>query len=180
MTFLQTLWFLLICVLWTGYLVLEGFDFGVGMLVRAVARTDAEKRSVLHSIGPVWDGNEVWGKDERRTWRTAWEWALIVGSAVPALLWGVAWANIVRGVPLDLHGEFDGTLLTLLNPYAILGGVASLLLFLGHGVEVVSAALVALAAVLALAAGRPQAPGRAFGLTALTIVALFAGLWVEL
>src|SRR5919206_136707 len=131
MHFLQTLWFLLICVLWTGYLVLEGFDFGVGMLVRTVARSDAEKRSVIHAIGPVWDGNEVWllvaggatfaafpewyatlfsgfylalflilaalivrgvafefwGKDDRRGWRTSWEWSLIVGSALPALLW---------------------------------------------------------------------------------------------
>jgi cytochrome d ubiquinol oxidase subunit II len=272
MHFLQTLWFLLICVLWTGYLVLEGFDFGVGMLIRTVAKSDAEKRSVIHSIGPVWDGNEVWllvaggatfaafpewyatlfsgfylalflilaalivrgvafefwGKETHPGWRGSWEWSLIVGSAVPALLWGVAWANIVRGVPLDLRGEFDGTLLTLLNPYALLGGVASLLLFLGHGasflvlrttgevrerservaglvrpaaavavaafaiwtiarqasgngVEIVSAVLVVAAAGLAAAsAWRAVRPGVAFGLTAGTIVALFAGLWVEL
>ena len=59
-TFLQGLWFVLISVLWLGYFVLEGFDFGVGMLIRAVGRDDDERRAVLHSIGPVWDGNEVW------------------------------------------------------------------------------------------------------------------------
>ena len=59
-TFLQTLWFMLICVLWIGYFVLEGFDFGVGMLIRRVARTRGGAPMVIHSIGPVWDGNEVW------------------------------------------------------------------------------------------------------------------------
>jgi cytochrome bd ubiquinol oxidase subunit II len=176
-TTLQTIWFLLISILWIGYFVLEGFDFGVGMLVRRIATTDAEKRAVLHTIGPVWDGNEVWllvaggatfaafpelyatlfsgfyialflilaalivrgvafefwGKDDNPRWRATWEWALIVGSALPALLWGVAWANIVRGVPLDARGEFDGTLFDLLNPYALVGGVTTLLLFLSHG-----------------------------------------------
>ncbi len=271
-SFLQTLWFLLICVLWTGYLVLEGFDFGVGMLVRHVARTDAEKRSVLHSIGPVWDGNEVWllvaggatfaafpewyatlfsgfyialflilaaliirgvafefwGKEDRPGWRASWEWSLIIGSALPALLWGVAWANIVRGVPLDAANEFDGTLFSLLNPYGLVGGVTSLLLFLAHGasflvlrtkgdvqeraqgvarvtvpaaaaavalfavwtiarqasgdgVEIASAALMVIAGGVALSAAALRlSPGRTFALTAATIVALFAGLFVEL
>ena len=176
-TTLQAIWFLLICVLWLGYFVLEGFDFGVGMLVRRVGRTDAERRAVIHTIGPVWDGNEVWlivaggatfaafpqwyatlfsgfylalflilgalivrgvafelwGKRDDRRWRTGWEWALIVGSALPALLWGVAWANIVHGVPIDGTGEFTGNLLDLLGPYALLGGLTSLTLFLAHG-----------------------------------------------
>jgi cytochrome d ubiquinol oxidase subunit II len=176
-TTLQAVWFLLICVLWLGYFVLEGFDFGVGMLVRRVGRTDAERRAVIHTIGPVWDGNEVWlivaggatfaafpqwyatlfsgfyialflilgalivrgvafelwGKRDDRRWRTGWEWALILGSALPALLWGVAWANIVHGVPIDRTGEFTGSLLDLLGPYALLGGVTTLVLFLAHG-----------------------------------------------
>jgi cytochrome d ubiquinol oxidase subunit II len=272
-TTLQTVWFLLISILWLGYFVLEGFDFGVGMLLRRVARSDAEKRAVLHTIGPVWDGNEVWllvaggatfaafpelyatlfsgfyialfgilaaliargvafefwGKDESPRWRATWEWALLLGSALPALLWGVAWANIVRGVPLDAQGEFDGTLFDLLNPYALLGGLATLALFASHGasfltlrtkgvleersraaartlapvaavivagfalwtilrqaagdgVEPVSAVLVGAAAVAAaLAAARAGArPGAAFALSALTVVALFCGLFVEL
>ena len=176
-TTLQAIWFLLICVLWLGYFVLEGFDFGVGMLVRRVGRTDAERRAVIHTIGPVWDGNEVWlivaggatfaafpqwyatlfsgfylalflilgalivrgvafelgGTRDERRWRTGWEWALIVGSALPALLWGVAWANIVHGVPIDRSGEFTGDLLDLLGPYALLGGLSTLVLFVAHG-----------------------------------------------
>jgi cytochrome bd ubiquinol oxidase subunit II len=176
-TTLQALWFVLISVLWLGYFVLEGFDFGVGMLIRAVARTPAERRSVLHSIGPVWDGNEVWllvaggatfaafpewyatlfsgfylalflilvalivrgvvfefwGKGDSDAWQARWEWALIGGSFVPALLWGVGWANIVGGVPIDADAEYTGTLFTLLKPYALLGGLATLTLFLAHG-----------------------------------------------
>ncbi|MGV1050023.1 MAG: cytochrome d ubiquinol oxidase subunit II [Solirubrobacterales bacterium] len=176
-TFLQVVWFVLISILWLGYFVLEGFDFGVGMLIRAVGRDDEERRAVLHSIGPVWDGNEVWllvaggatfaafpewyatlfsgfylalflilvglivrnvsfefwGKHDSPTWRRRWEWALIVGSALPALLWGVGWANIVHGVPIDAHHEYTGTLFDLLNPYALLGGLATLSLFLTHG-----------------------------------------------
>jgi cytochrome bd ubiquinol oxidase subunit II len=176
-TTLQALWFVLISVLWLGYFVLEGFDFGVGMLMRTVGRTQAERRAVLHSIGPVWDGNEVWllvaggatfaafpqwyatlfsgfylalflilvalivrnvafefwGKGDSEQWRTRWEWAMIFGSFLPALLWGVGWANIVHGVPIDSHGEYTGTLFTLLKPYALLGGLATLTLFLTHG-----------------------------------------------
>jgi len=174
---LQVLWFVLIGVLWAGYFVLEGFDFGVGMLLRVLGRDRAERRALIHTIGPVWDGNEVWlivaggatfaafpqwyatlfsgfyialflvllaliargvafefwGKDERTAWTAAWEWAITIGSFLAALLWGVAWANIVRGVPLDGKGNADGSLTTLLNPYAILGGLTTVLLFLSLG-----------------------------------------------
>ncbi|MDO8213583.1 cytochrome d ubiquinol oxidase subunit II [Conexibacter sp. CPCC 206217] len=176
-TFLQTLWFVLIGVLWVGYFVLEGFDFGVGMLLRAIGRTTSEKRALVHTIGPVWDGNEVWllvaggatfaafpgwyaslfsgaylalflvlagliargvafefwGKHDTPRWRATWEWAAAVGSFVPALLWGVAWANIVRGIPLNAEHDMTGSLLTLLNPYALLGGLTTLALFVAHG-----------------------------------------------
>ncbi len=176
-TFLQGLWFVLISVLWLGYFVLEGFDFGVGMLLRFVARTDPERRAVIHSIGPVWDGNEVWllvaggatfaafpewyatlfsgfylalflilgalivrgvffelwGKRPDPTWRRRWEWAFAISSLLPALLWGVGWANIVGGSPIDADAEFTGTLFSLLTPYALAGGLATLSLFLAHG-----------------------------------------------
>jgi len=176
-SFLQGLWFVLICVLWIGYFVLEGFDFGVGMLLRVLGRTDGERRAIIHSIGPVWDGNEVWlitaggatfaafpewyatlfsgfylalflilaalivrgvafefwGKRDDPRWRAGWEWALVVGSAVPALLWGVGWANIVNGSPIDAAGEYSGTLFDLLGPYALAGGLATLAIFLAHG-----------------------------------------------
>lgn len=176
-TFLQVVWFVLISILWLGYFVLEGFDFGVGMLIRAVGKNKEERRAVLHSIGPLWDGNEVWllvaggatfaafpewyatlfsgfylalflilfglivrnvsfefwGKHDSEKWRSRWEWALILGSAVPALLWGVGWANIVHGVPIDAQHEYTGNLIDLLHPYALLGGLATLTIFLTHG-----------------------------------------------
>jgi cytochrome d ubiquinol oxidase subunit II len=176
-TTLQVVWFVLLSVLWIGYFVLEGFDFGVGMLLRALGHGTARRRAMLHTIGPVWDGNEVWlivagagtfaafpewyatlfsgfylalvlilaaliirgiafefwGKHDRPGWRSAWEWAVVVGSAVPALLWGVAWANIVGGVPIDGKREFTGDLFDLLGPYALLGGLVTLVLFLSHG-----------------------------------------------
>lgn len=176
-TLLQVVWFVLISILWLGYFVLEGFDFGVGMLIRAVGRSKEERRAVLHSIGPVWDGNEVWllvaggatfaafpqwyatlfsgfylalflilvglivrnvsfefwGKAETDRGREGWEWAMILGSALPALLWGVGWANIVHGVPINAEMEYTGTIFTLLNPYALLGGLATLAIFLTHG-----------------------------------------------
>jgi len=174
---LTDIWFLLIAVLWTGYFVLEGFDFGVGMLLPLVGRTENDRRVAINTIGPVWDGNEVWllvaggatfaafpewyaslfsgfylalllilvaliargvafefrGKINSDRWRRNWDLAIVVGSTVPALLWGVAFANIVQGVPLDENHEFTGTLLTLLNPYALLGGLATLSLFALHG-----------------------------------------------
>ncbi len=174
---LEIIWFLLICVLWIGYLILEGFDFGAGAMLRVLGRDHAERGALLRTFGPVWDGNEVWllvaggatfaafpqwyatlfsgfylalflllvalivrnvgiefwGKDESTRWKTGWEWCIVIGSLVPALLLGVAWANIAHGVPLDAHGEYAGTFWTLLNPYALAGGVTSLALFLAHG-----------------------------------------------
>src|SRR5664279_4036630 len=160
---LALVWFILIAVLWTGYLVLEGFDFGVGMLLPFVAKDDTGRRVALNTIGPVWDGNEVWlltaggatfaafpnwyasmfsgfylalllvllgliirgvsfefwGKVESSRWRGVWEWAMAVGSFLPALLVGVAFANIIRGVSLDVHGNYTGSFFDLLNPYAL-------------------------------------------------------------
>lgn len=204
-TFLETLWFVLICVLWIGYFVLEGFDFGVGMLLRRVGRTRGERRMVIHTIGPVWDGNEVWllvaggatfaafpgwyaslfsgfylalflilvgiivrnvafefwGKSESESWRNRWEWALVVGSAIPALLWGVGWANIVDGVPLNAAHDFTGTLFTLLTPYALLGGVTTLLLFLAHGAVFLTLRTQGDVAERSRAAARAAVPGAA-------------------
>jgi cytochrome bd ubiquinol oxidase subunit II len=174
---LTDIWFLLIAVLWTGYFVLEGFDFGVGMLLPLVARTDNDRRVAINTIGPIWDGNEVWllvaggatfaafpqwyaslfsgfylalllilvalivrgvafefrGKVDSVRWRRNWDIGIVFGSFLPALLWGVAFANIVAGVPLDAHHEYTGSLLTLLNPYGLLGGLATLTLFAFHG-----------------------------------------------
>ncbi|MGD0455397.1 MAG: cytochrome d ubiquinol oxidase subunit II [Solirubrobacteraceae bacterium] len=175
--FLQTLWFGLIGVLWIGYFVLEGFDFGVGMLLRVLARDQTDKRMIIHTIGPVWDGNEVWlltaggatfaafpgwyaslfsgfyialflilaaliirgvsfefwGKEDSPRWRATWEWTAVVGSFLAALLWGVGWADIVHGVPMNAQHNVTASLWDLLHPYALLGGLTTLALFLSHG-----------------------------------------------
>jgi cytochrome d ubiquinol oxidase subunit II len=174
---LAEFWFLLIAILWSGYFLLEGFDFGVGMLLPVLGKDDVDRRVLINTIGPVWDANEVWvlvagagifaafpywyatlfsgfylplllilvalivrgvafeyrGKVDDEAWRRRWDVAIVVGSAVPALLWGVAFANIVRGVPIDAQGDYTGTLFTLLNPYGLLGGLVTLSLFLTHG-----------------------------------------------
>jgi len=174
---LQNLWFALIAVLWCGYFLLEGFDFGVGVLMFRIGRTEAERGVLLRTIGPVWDGNEVWlvvaggatfaafpdwyatlfsgfylalllilvalivrivaieyrNKDTDSVWRRRWDWAHSIAAIVPALLWGVAFGNIVRGVPIDAQHEFTGNFLTLLNPYALVGGLTTLSVFTLHG-----------------------------------------------
>lgn len=174
---LTTVWFCLIAVLWMGYFVLEGFDFGVGMLLPVLARDERERRVLINTIGPIWDGNEVWVitaggatfaafpewyatlfsgfylplllillalivrgvafefRHQRpgRAWHAWWDRAIVVGSFVPAVLWGVAFANLVRGVPIDAQMNFTGTIWTLLNPIGILGGLVTLGLFLTHG-----------------------------------------------
>ena len=178
---LQTTWFLLIAVLWIGYFILEGFDFGVGALLPFVSSNEADRRAVLTTLGPVWDGNEVWllvaggatfaafpewyatlfsgfyiplflilvslivrgvafeyrSKYGKAQWRQRWDIAIVICSALPALLWGVAFANIVRGVPIeratDGNLEYVGGFFNLLNPYALLGGLVTLTVFLTHG-----------------------------------------------
>lgn len=177
LTALQVIWFGLIAILWIGYFFLEGFDFGVGMLLPVIGRGEVERRMVIKTIGPVWDGNEVWlvtaggatfaafpawyatlfsgfylalflillalilrgvafeFRNQRQSprWRANWDRALFGSSTLVAILWGVAFANIVHGVPINAGHDYTGTLLDLLNPYALLGGVAFAGLFLLHG-----------------------------------------------
>jgi cytochrome d ubiquinol oxidase subunit II len=174
---MTTLWFVIIAFLWVGYFVLEGFDFGVGILLPFLGRTETTRRLMINTIGPVWDGNEVWvivaggatfaafpdwyatlfsgfylplllilvalicrgvafeyrGKRDDRRWRVWWDRAIVGGSVVPAVLWGVAFGNIVRGVPIDAAHEYTGGLVNLLNPYALVGGLTTLALFAAHG-----------------------------------------------
>ncbi|GAA1114652.1 cytochrome d ubiquinol oxidase subunit II [Nocardiopsis composta] len=174
---LATIWFIAIAVLWTGYFILEGFDFGVGVLLPFIGRKNVDRRVMINAIGPVWDGNEVWvitaggamfaafpawyatlfsgfylplllilvaliargvafeyrAKVDTDRWRAGWDQAIFWGSAVPAFLWGVAFANIVRGVPVDGDQILAAGLLHLLNPYALLGGLTTLSLFALHG-----------------------------------------------
>ncbi|MFD9571033.1 cytochrome d ubiquinol oxidase subunit II [Streptomyces sp. NPDC059982] len=174
---LHDVWFVLIAVLWTGYFFLEGFDFGVGVLTKLLARDRREKRVLINTIGPVWDGNEVWlltaggatfaafpewyatlfsgfylplliilvcliirgvafeyrHKRPEDKWQSNWEHAIFWTSLIPAFLWGVAFANIVRGVKIDKDMEYVGTFFDLLNVYSILGGLVTLTLFTFHG-----------------------------------------------
>jgi cytochrome d ubiquinol oxidase subunit II len=191
---LNTAWFALIGLLWTGYLVLDGFDFGVGALSLAIGRDDTDRRLARNAIGPVWDGNEVWlivaagatfaafpvwyasmfsgfylalfvvlaalivrgvsfefrGRRDSARWRAGWDWALAAGSVVPAFAWGAAFTDLVHGLPLSPSGLYLGSVWGLLRPVAILGGLASLAMFLSHG-----------AAFLSLKTAGPLAAGAA-------------------
>jgi len=178
MTFdLNILWFILIAVLYIGFFVLEGFDFGVGLLLPVLGRTDLERRAIINTIGPHWDGNEVWlltaggatfaafphwyatlfsgfylplflvlvgliirgvafefrSKSPGAQWRRLWDWGIFVGSLLPALLFGVAFANLTRGVAIDADMNMQSSLFDLLNLYSLLGGVAGVLLFATYG-----------------------------------------------
>ncbi len=179
---LNTLWFILIAILWIGFYFLEGFDFGVGMLLPFVGKNDTERRAMLNTIGPHWDGNEVWlltaggatfaafphwyatmfsgfylalflllfgliirgvaiefrSKDANPKWRRFWDWAIFTGSFIPALLLGVAFANLAKGLPIDASMTFTGNLFTLLNPYGLMGGLATVAVFLLHGANFLS------------------------------------------
>ncbi|MDR1635161.1 MAG: cytochrome d ubiquinol oxidase subunit II [Bifidobacteriaceae bacterium] len=187
-TTLELLWFALIAVLWTGYLVLEGFDFGVGMLLPIIGKKDSERRAMLSTIGPLWDGNEVWvltaggatfaafpewyatlfsaaylplflilvgliiravafeyrGKINGDGWRKLWDWCIIVGSWLPSILWGVAFANLVAGVkaavdPTQIGPSkivYNGNFFDLVfahQGFLLLGGLTTAALFLAHG-----------------------------------------------
>lgn len=175
--FLQTLWFILIAILWIGFFFLEGFDFGVGMLLPFLGKKDEERRAVINAIGPTWDGNEVWlltaggatfaafphwyatmfsgfylalflllvglilrgisfeyrSKDSNPAWRSRFDWMIAVGSFIASLLLGAAFANLARGVPIDENMMYTGNLFTLLNPYGLLGGLTTVVVFLLHG-----------------------------------------------
>lgn len=173
---LNIIWFLLIAVLIGGYAMLDGFDFGVGIL-HLFTKDENEKRININAIAPVWDGNEVWlltgggalfaafpivyatvfsgfylalmlllvaliaravsmefrGKVDSPAWRKVWDWCFGLGSLLPAVLFGVAIGNILRGIPINSEGMFTGSFLGLLNPYSVLIGVLSAVLFTMHG-----------------------------------------------
>lgn len=184
---LVTFWFILVAVLWIGYFILDGFDLGVGVLLPFIGKDDLRRRVMINTIGPVWDGNEVWllvaggatfaafplwyatmfsgfylaffvllialifrgvafeyrGKKDSAKWRANWDRAIFVGSAVPALLFGVAFGNVVGGTQIEpLPGmnpadagsfNYTGTFFDLLNPFALVVGLMTLTIFTTHG-----------------------------------------------
>ncbi|WGD36419.1 cytochrome d ubiquinol oxidase subunit II [Lysinibacter sp. HNR] len=183
---LQYIWFFIVGILLVGYLVLDGFDFGVGISLPFVSRDDVDRRVVINTIGPVWDLNETWlivagaclfaafpewyatmfsgfylalllilaalilrgvsfeyrhqGKSER--WKKWFDSFIFIGSVLPPLLWGTAFANLIHGVPiepLETGGWiFTGNLFTLLNAYSLLGGVTVMMLCFVHGLAFIA------------------------------------------
>jgi len=220
---LRVIWWLLLGVLLIGFALTDGFDMGVGALLPFVAKTDTERRVVINTVGPVWEGNQVWfilgggaifaawpplyavsfsgfylamfvvlaalilrpvgfkyrSKRESPAWRSGWDWALFIGGAVPALIFGVAVGNVLQGVPFhlteDLQPMYDGTFywkfLALLNPFAILVGVVSFGMLLMHGAAWLT---VKTEGVIAT---RARSLGTIMGLIAMAGFAL-AGIWL--
>lgn len=178
---LRFIWWLLIGVLMIGFAVTDGFDMGVGMLSRILGRTDTERRIMINSVAPHWDGNQVWlitaggalfaawpivyaaafsgfyvamilvlaslffrpvgfdyrSKIEHSSWRGMWDWAIFIGSFVPPLVIGVAFGNLLQGVPFHFDNDqrlfYTGNFFQLLNPFGLLAGIVSLSMFLSQG-----------------------------------------------
>jgi cytochrome d ubiquinol oxidase subunit II len=214
--FLRFIWWLLIGVLLIGFTVTDGFDMGVGALLKVIGRDDTERRILINAVAPHWDGNQVWlitaggalfaawppvyatafsgfylammltlaalflrpigfdyrSKLDNAKWRSNWDWALTAGSAIPPIIFGVAFGNLLQGVPFHfddlLRIYYTGSFWALLNPFALLVGVLSLLMFINQGAcylqmkteaplrqraEAVSLISATLAAVLFVAAG---------------------------
>ena len=178
---LRVIWWVLLGVLLIGFAIMDGFDLGVAMWIPWLTKNDLERRVLINSIGPTWEGNQVWfilgggaifaawpmlyavsfsgfylamllvllalilrpvgfkyrSKMSNPTWRTSWDWALFVGGLVPALIFGVAIGNVLQGVPfhfdVNLRPFYTGGLLDLLNPFALLCGLVSVMMLAMHG-----------------------------------------------
>ena len=178
---LKIIWWLLVGVLLVGFAIMDGHDMGVGTLLPFVGRNDLERRVVINTVGPHWDGNQVWfitgggaifaawplvyatafsgfywamlvvlwalffrpvGFDYRSkianpAWRSTWDWGLFIGGAVPPLIFGVAFGNLLQGVPFQfddhLVSTYTGSFWALLNPFALLCGVVSSAMITFHG-----------------------------------------------
>jgi cytochrome d ubiquinol oxidase subunit II len=178
---LRLLWWAVLGVLLIGIAVMDGFDLGSAILLPWIGRTDMERRIVINTVGPVWEGNQVWlilgggaifaawpplyavafsgfylamllllcslilrpvgfkfrSKMPGVTWRSVWDWALFAGGLVPALVFGVAFGNVLQGVPFQfddtLRMTYTGTLFGLFNPFALLCGLVSVAMITTHG-----------------------------------------------
>ncbi|WP_038913453.1 cytochrome d ubiquinol oxidase subunit II [Dickeya zeae] len=178
---LRFVWWLLIGVLLIGFAVTDGFDMGVGVLVRLMGRNDVERRVMINSIAPHWDGNQVWlitaggalfaawpmvyaaafsgfyiamilvlaslyfrpvgfdyrSKIEDPRWRNMWDWGIFIGSFVPPVVIGVAFGNLLQGVPFHvdeyLRLYYTGNFFQLLNPFGLLAGIVSLSMIVAQG-----------------------------------------------
>ncbi|MBS6027146.1 MAG: cytochrome d ubiquinol oxidase subunit II [Haemophilus pittmaniae] len=179
--FLRFIWWVLVVVLLIGFSVTDGFDMGVTSLLPFAGKKEVEKRIMINTIAPHWDGNQVWlltaggavfaawpivysvafsgfyialflvlaalffrpigfeyrAKIDNPTWRAIWDWGLFAGGAVPALVFGVAFGNLLQGVPFEFNEigkvTYTGSFFALLNPFALLCGVLSLTMLVTHG-----------------------------------------------
>jgi cytochrome bd ubiquinol oxidase subunit II len=216
---LRFIWWALLGILLIGFAVTDGYDLGTGMLLRYAARSDPERRQMLESIEPHWEGHQVWlilgggaafaawpllyatafsgfylamfvalaalilrpvgfafrNKRPEAGWRNAWDWALFAGGLVPALIFGVAFGNLLQGVPFhlteDLRPVYDGGFFGLLNPFAVLCGLVSIAMLAMHG-----GSWIALKTDGAVAARSRLAA--MIAAVALVILFALAGLWV--
>lgn len=218
---LKLIWWVLVGVLFIGFALTDGFDMGVGALLRVVGKTDEERRVAINAIAPHWDGNQVWlilaagaifaawpitfgaafssfywamvltlfslffrpvgfdyrSKLENHTWRNMWDWGLVIAGIVPPLVIGVAFGNLLLGVPFSFDEYMRltsrGSFFALFHPFAILAGLVSLLMFMMQG-----------ATYLMLRTDEMvyQRSQKLAGLTALGVIATFAlaGLWLWL
>lgn len=178
---LKLIWWLFVGLLLVGFVMTAGFDLGVGMLLPFLGKKDEERRVIINSIGPTWEGNQVWlilgagavfaawplvyaaafsgfyaamllalfalvirpggfafrSKLPDPRWRSLWDWVLFTGGAVPALIFGIAFGNLLQGVPFQyddtLRLSFTGSFLALLNPFALLAGLVSVAMLVMHG-----------------------------------------------
>jgi cytochrome d ubiquinol oxidase subunit II len=178
---LKLVWWLLVGALLVGFAIMDGFDLGLGTLLPFVARTDVERRVVLNTVGPTWEGNQVWfitaggatfaawplvyatafsgfyvaliltlfalffrpvgfdyrSKVEDPRWRRFWDWGIFVGGTVPALVFGVAFGNLLQGVPFHFDAEmrvfYTGSFIAMLNPFGLLAGIVSVAMLAMHG-----------------------------------------------
>ena len=133
---LNVIWFILLCVLFAGFFFLEGFDYGTGILLPVIGKTDVERRQMINALGPIWDGNEVWMITAGGALFASFPhvyYCIFIGSIVPALLWGVTVGNLIQGTPIDETMTYIGTFWDLLSPYTVLCGVAFILVFTYHG-----------------------------------------------
>ncbi len=218
---LRVIWWLLLGVLLIGFALTDGFDMGVGALLPFVAKTDLERRVAINTVGPVWEGNQVWfilgggaifaawpplyavsfsgfymamflvlaalilrpvafkyrSKRDNARWRQTWDWALFIGGAVPALIFGVAVGNVLQGVPFrfteDLMPLYEGSFFGLLNPFALLTGLTSLAMLIMHGGAWLSLKADGVVAGRARVYGSYAAAGSLLGF-------LLAGLWLAI
>lgn len=216
---LKVIWWLFVGVLLVGFAVMDGQDMGVGSLLPFLGKNDTERRIMINSVAPHWDGNQVWlltgggaifaawplvyatafsglywalfivlsalilrpvafdyrSRVSAQKWRSSWDWALFIGSAVPPIIFGVAFGNMLQGVPFHfdetLRSTYTGSFWALLNPFGLLCGVVSIVMTVFHGANY----------LLLRTTGQLQARARRVGIVAGALTALLfavGGLWV--